>query len=340
MTIRLAQVGIGYWGRNLLRTLTALPGAELVLACDVKESVRADAERRHPGLRTTARFDDIIDDPAIEAVVIATETPLHFVMADAALRAGKHVLVEKPLTQTAAQAERLVATADAAGRILMVGHVYRYNAAFRRVEDMSAGGELGDIRYLYTTRVNLGIVRSSENAFDSLAPHDLSLALSIIRQTPTAISATGRAFLQPGVEDVVFATVEFDGGALAHIHVSWLDPLKERRLTAVGSRRMVVVDDMEPAEKLRVYDRGIDPPALDDESAFPEFGATLAVRSGDILLPRIDGPEPLRAECEEFLAAIREGRPPLTDGREGLAVVRLLDAARASLRAGGARIAL
>jgi len=338
--LRLAQVGIGYWGKNLLRNMAALPGVELAWACDVREEARAAAERAHPGLRTTGRFDDVLEDTGVDAVVIATETPQHFVMADAALRAGLHVFVEKPLAQTAAQAERLVKAAEDARVVLMVGHLLRYHPAFRHVEDIVLAGELGDVRYLHTTRVNLGIVRHSENAFDSLAPHDIALALAMIPDEPVAVSATGRAYLQPGVEDVVFATVEFAGRAMAHHHVSWLDPLKERRLTVVGSRRMAVVDDMEPAEKVRIYDRGIDPPKADDAGAYVDFGAALTVRSGDILLPRVAAVEPLRAECEEFVAAIREGRPARTDGREGLRVVRILDAARASLHSGGARIAL
>lgn len=323
-----------------MRNFAALPAVEIAWACDVREDIRAAAEERHPGLKTTGRLEDILEDTSVDALVIATETPRHFLMADAALGAGLHVFVEKPLAQTSAQAERLVSEADAGGRVLMVGHLLRYHPAFAHVEEMARSGELGDVRYIYTVRVNLGIVRSEENAFDSLAPHDLALAVAMIPSPPTAITATGRAFLQPGVEDVVFATVEFENGAVAHIHVSWLDPLKERRLTIVGSRRMAVVDDMEAADKVRIYDRGVDLPKADDPGAFPEFGSAMSIRSGDIHIPRVPSVEPLRAECEEFVAAIREGRPARTDGREGLAVVRLLEAARTSLRAGGARVAV
>jgi predicted dehydrogenase len=336
--LRIAQVGVGYWGKNLLRNFASLPGVEIAWACDVREDMRVAAEQRHPGLRTTGRLDDILEDTSVDALVIATETPRHFLMADAALRAGLHVFVEKPLAQTVAQAERLVEEAGASGRVLMVGHLLRYHPAFAHVESMARAGELGDIRYLYTVRVNLGIVRSEENAFDSLAPHDLALAVAMIPSPPVAVTATGRAFLQAGVEDVVFATVEFENGALAHVHVSWLDPLKERRLTVVGDKRMAVVDDMEPADKVRIYDRGVDVPKADDPGAFPEFGSALAIRSGDIHVPRIPAIEPLRAECEEFVSAIRDGRPARTDGSEGLSVVRLLEAARTSLRAGGSRV--
>ncbi len=336
--VRLAQVGVGYWGRNLLRNFAALPGAEVVWACDAREAARADAARRFPALRTTTRFEDVLADDSVEGVVVATETPQHAPLAEAALRAGKHVFVEKPLAQTVAEAERLVALADAGGLRLMVGHLLRHHPAFRLVERLAREGVLGEIRYLYSVRVNLGIVRPDENAFESLAPHDLAVALALIPAAPVALAAHGRAFLQRGVEDVVFATVDFADGALAHLHVSWLDPRKARRLTVVGSRQMAVVDDMEPAEKVRLYDRGADVPEPGDEAGYTGHAGAVAVRSGDILLPRVDAAEPLRLECEEFVAAIREGRPPLTDGREGLAVVRLLEAARASLAAGGARV--
>jgi predicted dehydrogenase len=332
--VALAQVGLGAWGRNLLRNLAGLPGADLVWACDVREAARAEAAQRHPGLRTTARFEEVIEDEAVEGVVIATDTPQHFPLAEAALRAGKHVFVEKPLAQTADQAERLVAIAAERDLRLMVGHLLLYHPAFRYVERLVREGELGEIRYLYSVRVNLGVVRRRENAFESLAPHDLAVALALVEAPPVAVAAQGQAYLQPGVEDVVFATVHFADGALAHLHASWLDPHKVRRTTVVGSRRMAVVDDMEPAEKVRLYDKG----AEVTERTVAGFAEAISVRSGDIVIPKIEAEEPLRLECEEFVAAIRERRAPRTDGRSGLAVVRLLDAARRSLDAGGARV--
>lgn len=332
--VRLAQVGVGYWGRNLLRNAASLPGAEVLWACDQRDSARAQAGRQYPGLKTTSRFDDVLEDDSVEAVLVATETPQHFPLAEAALRAGKHVFVEKPLAQTADQAERLVNLAAERDLRLMVGHLLRYHPAFRYVEDLAQDGKLGDIRYLYSQRVNLGIVRTKENAFESLAPHDLAIALALIDAPPVAVSAQGQAYLQPGVEDVVFATVVFENGALAHVHASWLDPHKVRKTTVVGSRRMAVVDDMEPAEKVRLYDKGADVEA----DGYTGFAGAVSVRSGDIVIPRIESAEPLALECAEFIAAIREGRRPRTDGREGLAVVRLLDAARRSIDEGGAQI--
>src|SRR5690606_39407834 len=218
---KLAQVGLGAWGKNLLRNLVALPGAEVVWACDVKEAALGEVGQRYPGLATTARFEDVIEDERVEAVVIATETPQHFPLAEAALRAGKHVFVEKPLAQTADQAERLVALAAERGLRLMVGHLLRYHPAFRYVEDLVREGGLGDGLYLYRHRVNLGIVRARESAFESLAPHDLATSLAFVEAPPVALAAQGQAYLQPGVEDVVFATVFFEDGALAHVHASW-----------------------------------------------------------------------------------------------------------------------
>jgi len=332
--VRLAQVGVGYWGRNLLRCAVELPGAEVVWACDQRDGARAHAARQYPSVQTTDRYEDLLEDESVEAILVATETPQHFPLAEAALRAGKHVFVEKPLAQTADQAERLVALAAERGLRLMVGHLLRYHPAFRYVEDLVREGGLGDVRYLYSQRVNLGIVRARESAFESLAPHDLATALAFVEAPPVALAAQGQAYLQPGVEDVVFATVFFEDGALAHVHASWLDPHKVRKTTVVGSRRMAVINDMEPAEKVRLYDKG----AEVAEDGYTGFAGAVSVRSGDIVIPRVEPAEPLQLECAEFVASIREGRPPRTDGREGLAVVRLLDAARRSLDAGGSRV--
>lgn len=327
-SLQVAQIGVGRWGRNLLRNLVALPSADVVAVCDVSEDALAQAQRLAPHARGTHNVDVILGDDTIEAVVIATETPTHVPLAEAALRAGKHVFVEKPLAPTAADAERLVALADARDRRLMVGHLLRYHPAFRHVEGLVESGELGDIRYLYSVRVNLGVVRSQESAFDSLAPHDLAVARALLGEA-VAVTAQGGTFLQEGVPDVVFATVEYGGGALAHLHCSWLDPHKVRRTTVVGSRRMAVIDDQEPSEKVRIYDKGVD-----EAPAVGDLVGALTVRSGDIAVPQIPADEPLRLEMEEFVASIRQHRPARTDGHDGLEVVRVLDAARQSLAEG------
>ena len=333
--VRIGHIGVGRWGSNLLRNTVAIPGAEVVAVCDPRDPALAAASRLAPSARAVRDPDVLLADDGVEAVVIATETPLHYRHALAALQAGKHVFVEKPLAQTAAEAERLVEEARARDLRLMVGHLLRYHPAFRHVEGLVEGGALGDVRYVYSVRVNLGVVRDRENAFDSLAPHDLAVARALIPGRAVAVAAQGQAFLQEGIEDVVFATVTYEGGQIAHLHCSWLDPHKVRRTTVVGSDQMAVVDDMEPAEKVRVYDKGIDPSA---ETGYASFAGALTVRSGDITVPRVAPAEPLRLECEEFVAAIREGRPARTDGEDGLAVVRILEAARRSLAEGGARV--
>lgn len=327
--VRLAVVGVGYWGKNLLRNAHTV--GTVTWACDPDAGALARAEAAHPGLRTTRRAEDVLTDDATEAVIVATETPLHFAMAEAALRAGKHVFVEKPMAQTVEQAERLVALAEANDRRLMVGHLLRYHPAFRHVEALAAEGALGELHYLYSTRVNLGIVRSRENAFDSLAPHDLALALALLGR-PETVSARGAGYLQKDVEDVVFATVAFEGGRLAHLHTSWLDPHKVRKLTVVGSKAMAVVDDVEAAEKVRIYDKGVE---LTPESGYPPYAEAMTLRAGAITIPALPPGEPLHAELAHFAECVRSGATPRTDGREGLAVVRMLEAARTSLRQGG-----
>ncbi len=334
-TIGIAQVGVGYWGKNLLRNFAGLPGVEVLAACDQKVDVLDQVARQYPGLATTHRYEDLLETSEVEGVVIATETPQHFVMAEAALRAGKHVFVEKPMAQTVEEAERLVALAEAQDRRLMVGHLLLYHPAFGYVEDLIRQGELGRVYYLYSVRVNLGIVRQRENALESLAPHDLSVALQFLSARPVAVSAQGQAYLQPGVADVAFATVFFEDGALAHLHTSWLDPHKVRKVTVVGSRKMAVIDDVEATEKVRLYDKGVAVPP-----GYAGYAEAMAVRSGDIHIPKIDMQEPLRLECRHFAACLHTGETPRSDGRNGLAVVRLLAAAQASLAQNGATVAV
>ena len=337
-TVHIAQVGVGYWGKNLLRNFAGLPGVEVVLACDQRADVHDRLAHQYPHLPTTRHYQDLLDHPDVEAVVIATETPAHFAMAEAALQAGKHVFVEKPMAQTVAEAERLVALADEHDRRLMVGHLLLYHPAFCYVEDLIRQGELGDMYYLYSVRVNLGIIRQRENALESLAPHDLSVALRFLDQKPVAVSAQGQAYLQPNVEDVVFATILFDGGALAHLHTSWLDPHKARKVTVVGSKKMAVIDDVEATEKVRLYDKGV---AVEPGQArYANYAEAMTVRSGDIHIPRIEMQEPLRLECGHFVECLRTGQTPRSDGRDGLAVVRLLEAAKQSLAENGRTIAL
>ncbi len=337
--VRIGQVGVGYWGKNLLRNFLQLPDVRVEMICEVAPERRAELQARYPDIRVTGRFEDLLASPEVDAVVIATQTPLHFPMAEAALQAGKHVFVEKPLAQKATEAERLVELSEQMHRTLMVGHLLLYHPAFRHIEDLIHAGELGDIFYLYSIRVNLGIIRQHENAFDSLAPHDLSLALQFLKSKPVSVSAQGQAYLQPGIEDVVFASITFEEGQLAHLHTSWLDPHKIRKITVVGSQKMAVVDDTESAEKVRIYDKGVDM-YTSAEQPYASYAEAMAIRSGDILIPRISMQEPLRLECEHFISCVQTGQRPRSDALNGFQVVRMLEAARQSLREQGKAITL
>lgn len=337
-TLRLAQIGVGYWGKNLLRNIAALPNVKVVAACDQRADICRQVEQHFPGLRTTSNFEDLLVDDSIQGLLIATETPQHFELASAALEAGKHVFVEKPMAQSVEEATQLVELAESRDRRLMVGHLLLYHPAFRYVEDLIDSDGLGDVFYLYSVRVNLGIIRQRENALESLAPHDLSIALRFLKSEPVAVSANGRAYLQPDVEDVAFATVHFADGKLAHLHTSWLDPHKVRKVTVVGSKKMAVIDDVESTEKVRLYDKGVD--LKPGEKRFVDYAESMSIRSGDIHIPKIDMREPLRLECEHFVECIRTGQTPRSDGRNGLAVVRVLHAAQTSLANRGATVTL
>lgn len=338
--VGLGQVGVGYWGKNLLRNFANLPDARVVQVCDRQEDLLARTARQYPSLATTTDYRDLLDHPEIEAIVVATETPQHFALAEAALKAGKHVFVEKPMAQTVAEAERLVALAQAQDRRLMVGHLLLYHPAFRYVEGLIQRGDLGEVYYLYSVRVNLGIVRQRENAFESLAPHDLSIALQFLETRPVAVSATGHAYLQPGIEDVAFATVFFEDGRMAHLHTSWLDPHKTRTVTVVGSQKMAVIDDVAGTEKVRLYDKGVDLQTGETPGRYASYIESLTIRTGDIIIPKITMEEPLRLECRHFLDCIRSGERPRSDGENGLLVVRLLEAAHTSLSQDGRRVSL
>lgn len=334
--VGIAQVGIGYWGRNLLRNFASVEGARLVQACDQRPNVLQQVSAQFPGVKVTQDYEDLLTNPDVDAVVVATETPTHFEMASRALKAGKHVFVEKPMAQSVPEAEELVRLAEERDLRLMVGHLLLYHPAFRYIEDLIEAGELGDIYYLYSMRVNLGIIRQRENALESLAPHDLAVALAFLSGNPTSVSAQGHAYIQPDIEDVVFGTVFFDGGQIAHVHTSWLDPHKVRKVTVVGSKKMAVIDDVEGVEKVRLYDKGVD--LAPGERRYVDYAEAMSIRSGDIHIPKIDMREPLRLECQHFVDSIRNGTRPRSDGNNGLMVVRILDAAQRSLKNDGSTV--
>jgi predicted dehydrogenase len=330
--VALAQVGTGDWGANLVRNFAALPECRLAAVCDADASRLERAVKGLPGARAVADPERLATDPEIEAVAIASPAITHYPLARRFLEAGKDVYVEKPMTLRAAEAAELVRLAESGGRILMVGHLLLYHPAVVRLAALVREGALGEIRYVYAQRTNLGKVRPDENALWSFAPHDFAVLLDLLGEEPSDVSARGEAFLQPGIHDVVFAYLRFPSGRCAHVHVSWLDPHKMRRLTVVGSQKMAVFDDQEPNEKLRIYDKGVDAGAVVD------FARALAVRSGDVWIPRIDATEPLRLECRHFLECVRTRQAPRTDGRSGLRVVRALEAASRSLSLGGAPV--
>jgi predicted dehydrogenase len=322
-TVRVAVVGLGYWGPNLARNLAAIGGCEVSWLCDSSAEARARLERSFPAARSTDVLGEVLDDPELDAVVLATPVTTHAELAVAVAEAGKHCFVEKPLATNSADAERAVAAAADAGRLLMVGHLLEYHPAVARLKELIDGEELGELHYVYGNRLNLGKLRADENALWSLGAHDVSVVLHLIGEEPEECVAHGASYVREGVQDVVFCYLRFPSGIVAHLHLSWLDPHKERRLTVVGARRMATFDDMLIEGKLAVYDKGFD----EDARSWGEY----ITRSGDIFSPRIPNSEPLRLECEHFVECVRSGATPRSDGHSGLRVVRVLERLQRSL---------
>lgn len=331
--LRIAQLGFGYWGPNLARNIHQMPEAELACVVDKDEQALATVRGLYPTTATTPHSDDVITDATIDAVVVATPARTHYSLARRALEAGKHVFVEKPLAMDLAEARALVTLARQQARVLMVGHVFEYNPAVRYIKQSIERGDLGEIYYLYSRRVNLGRVQSDINALWSIAPHDISIALYLLGQLPEAVSCQGAACLNGEVEDVIFLTLHFPGPVLCHIHASWLDPSKQREMTVVGSQKMIVYDDVSNEGKIRVYDKGV------YRRGDPIYGEyQFKLHSGDILVPRIDMREPLREELDDFVRSIRTGSRPQADGENGLRVVAVLAAGQQSLAQGGLKV--
>jgi predicted dehydrogenase len=321
--VRIGVAGLGYWGPNLARNFAMLPGCELAWCCDGSAEARERWAPSFPGARFTGELDDLLDDPTLDAVVLATPVPTHGPLAERVLAAGKHCFVEKPLASSVAEAEAAIAAAAASDRLLMVGHLLEYHPGVAKLKEIAASGELGDIHYIYSNRLNLGQLRADENALWSLGAHDVSVVLHLAEEEPYELEARGESYMRNGIEDVVFAYLRFPSGLAAHLHLSWLDPHKERRFTVVGGRQMATFDDMATERKVSVYDKGFD----ESSGSYGEY----ITRAGDIWSPRIANREPLRIECEHFVECIREGRTPRSDGESGLRVVRVLEALQASL---------
>jgi len=322
--VRIGVAGLGYWGPNLARNFAALPGCEVSWCCDPTPHLRERAAAIVPGARMTGELTDLLCDPELDAIALATPVPTHAELAAAVLEARKHCFVEKPLAQSAADAERVLAIAEESGRTLMVGHLLEYHPAVRELKALIESGELGDrIYYIYGHRLNLGKLRADENALWSLGAHDVSVVLHLAGEEPSELLAHGESYVRGGIEDVVFCFLRFPTGLSAHLHLSWLDPHKERRLVVVGSRRMATFDDMALEGKLTIYDKGFD----EDARGYGEY----ITRSGGSYSPRIANDEPLRLECEHFIECVRGGRRPLSDGQSGLRVVKVLEGLQLSL---------
>lgn len=333
--IRIGAIGLGYWGPNLVRCFSELNDCKVTMVCDKDVGRLTRLTDRYPGIHPTENADDVLSSDMVDAVVIATPTRTHHALAAAALDRGLHTFVEKPLATSGAECRDLIERAQANDCRLFVGHVFLHSAPVRKLRELVDSGDLGDVCYMSSTRLNLGPVRQDVNALWDLAPHDISIFLHLLGEQPTGVSCTGLAHLNPRVHDVCNLTMHFADNRLGIIHVSWLDPHKRRVMTVVGSKQMAVYDDLEQ-EKVKVYNKGIDAPS--HSSDFGEF--QFSYRYGDSYSPWLNESEPLKAECGEFIASINSGCDALTDGANGLQVVQVLEAADKSLREGGARVEL
>ena len=329
--VRVGVVGLGYWGPNLARNFDRLPGAELAYCCDLDQTNLAKARSLYPEAVVTDDLDRLLGDETLDAVVVATSVPTHYALGKRVLDAGKHAFIEKPIALKAADAQDLLDRAGQNGVKLMVGHLLEYHPAVNKMKDLIDAGELGRVFYAYANRLNLGKVRQDENALWSLGPHDVSVLNYLTGDEPEEVSARGECYLQDDVEDVVFGYIRYANGMVGHLHVSWLDPHKSRKITVVGEKKMVVFDDMESERKLTIYDKG----ATTTRTKFETYGEFVTLHFGDIYIPKIGNDEPLRIECQHFVDCIVDDATPRSDGRDALNVVKVLDAMEISLREGG-----
>jgi len=341
--MNVAVIGAGYWGPNLVRVFSQHPAVGRLTVCDIDAERLARISQLHPAAELERDAERVLADASIDAVVIALPVARHYEFARRALEAGKHVLVEKPLAGSAEEGEALCRLAAERSRVLMVGHTFLFNAAVRKVKSYIDSGELGQVYYVYAQRLNLGIVRRDVDALWNLAPHDVSIILHWLGAgLPAEVVCHGASYLQPEVDDVSFMILRFAGGVLAHVHVSWLDPGKVRRMTVVGSQKMAVYDDASADARVKLFDKGIDRQNIDRNLGhFEDFGQfQLIHRAGDLLIPHVRFPEPLREEADHFVACVQNGEQPIADGRNGLDVLRVLEAARESRRRRGEPVEL
>jgi predicted dehydrogenase len=335
-TRNIAVIGCGYWGPNLIRNFRAQPGCIVKTICDLSQERLDHIKGLYPEVEATSDVNTIFSDPEIDAVVVATQVDLHYDFAKRGLEAGKHVFVEKPMTSASVHSRELVDIADKKGLTLMVGHTFIYSAPVRKIKEIIDSGELGEIYYISSRRLNLGLFQRDINVTWDLAPHDISIILYIFGNTPKSVNCQGKAHINPGIEDVTSLSLNFENGGFATIHSSWLDPNKVREMVFVGSKKMLVFDDNEPLEKIKIYDKRVEaPPHYDDFASF-----TYSYHYGDMHAPWIQQTEPLKVETGHFLDCIRTGEKSLSSGENGHHVVQILEASSRSLEIGGAEVFL
>lgn len=334
--LNIGVVGCGYWGPNLIRNFRGLPECKVQLMCDANAERLKHMKTLYPEVEGHLDYDYLLNGAGLDAVVIATAVRHHYSMAKASLLAGKHTFVEKPMAASAAECEELIEIARKNGLVLMVGHTFLYSAPVRKIKEIIEWGDIGDLQYISSRRLNLGLFQKDINVAWDLAPHDISIVLYVVPDTPVSVNCWGNAHITPNVEDVTCMCINFRNASFATIQSSWLDPKKVRDMTIVGTKRMIVYDDVEPLEKIRIYDARVEvPPHYDN---FAEF--QYSYHYGDSYIPYLKQEEPLKSECQHFLDCIRESKTPLTSGKQGLEVVRILEAASTSMRLKGAAVPL
>ncbi len=334
--IGIGIIGYGYWGPNLVRNFAETPGSKVVAVSDLRQERLRLAGLRYPGTKLTTVHEELIMDPRVDAVAIATPVSTHFDLAMGALRAGKHVLVEKPLTASSEQAKRLIEESQRRKLVLMVDHTFVYTGAVRKIRELVIQGELGDIYYYDSVRVNLGLFQHDVNVVWDLAVHDLAIMDYVLPERPKAVSAAGISHIPGNPENIAYMTLFFDGNLIGHIHVNWLAPVKLRSTLIGGSRKMILYDDLEPSEKVKVYDKGV----MVDMNGESIYQMLIGYRTGDMWAPRLDHTEALRTEATHFVECVEESKRPITDGEAGLRVVRVLESATESMKVKGRLIEL
>ena len=335
-TLNVGVVGCGYWGPNLIRNFRSLPDCKLKAVCDANEQRLAHMSSLYPDVEGHRDFRHMLNGAGIDATVIATSVKHHYPMAKASLMAGKHTFIEKPMASSSEECEELVEIARKNGLVLMIGHTFLYSSPVRKIKQILDSGDIGDIQYISSRRLNLGLFQKDINVAWDLAPHDISIILYLMNRSPLSVNCTGNAHITPGVEDVTSMCMSFPGELFANIQSSWLDPRKVRDMTIVGTKRMIVYDDCEPLQKIKIYDARVETAPHYD--TFAEF--QYAYHYGDVYIPHVKQEEPLKVECQHFLDCIRQGKMPITSGHQGLEVVKVLEAASASLKRNGASVPL